>query len=168
MNSLVRSAVNGAISGAVGTLAMDLVWYRRFRQGGGSQPFIEWETSDGTKGYEGAGAPARTAKAIADLVGVVLPDSSARAANNVVHWVTGVAWGKGHGVAARVFGTANPLLGLGTAVVAWATSYAALPKLGVYKPITEYDNDVLWQDLSAHLVYGAVLGTTYRLISSRS
>lgn len=168
MDSLVGSAVKGAVAGAVGTLAMDLVWYRRFRKGGGSQAFVEWETSDGTEGYESAGAPAQTAKAIADKIGVELPDSSARMANNVVHWVTGIGWGKGHGVAAALLGTANPLLGIGTAVVAWATSYATLPKLGVYKPYTEYDADVLWQDLSAHLVYGAVLGTTYRLISSRS
>jgi hypothetical protein len=167
MTSLVRSAIKGAVGGALGTLAMDLVWYRRFRRGGGAQPFIEWETSDGTQGYEGAGAPARTAKAVGELIGVELPDSSARMANNFVHWATGIAWGKGHGVAARVVGTTNPLLGVGTAVVAWAASYAVLPKLGVYKQITEYDSDVLWQDLSAHLVYGAVLGVTYRLISSR-
>ncbi len=167
MTSLITSVAKGAIAGAAGTLAMDLVWYRRFRQGGGSQPFIDWETSDGTEGYEDAGAPARTAKAVAGMIGIDLPDSSARMANNVVHWVTGVAWGKGHGVAARVAGTVSPVLGIGTAVVAWAASYAVLPKLGVYKPMAEYDRDVLWQDLSAHLVYGAVLGTTYRLISSR-
>lgn len=165
MSSLVRSALIGAVGGALGTLAMDLVWYRRFRKGGGSQAFIDWETSDGTYGYEDAGAPARTAKAMADMVGVDLPDSSARLANNVVHWVTGIGWGKAHGIAAGALSTASPLLGIGTACVAWATSYAVLPKLGVYKPITEYDGDVLWHDLSAHLVFGAVLGGAYSILS---
>ena len=70
-------------------------------------------------------------------------------------------------MAALTLGTANPALGLATAVAAWATSYVVLPRLGVYKPITEYDRDVLWQDLSAHLVYGVALGLAFRLLSMR-
>ena len=168
MIKLIRSAFLGAVAGAAGTLAMDLLWYRRFRAGGGSQDFFAWETSEGLKGYEDAPAPARTAKVVAGMADIDLPDSSARAANNVVHWMTGVSWGEAHGVAAAVLGTSNPGLGLGTAVVAWVTSYGVLPKLGVYKPISEYDGDALWQDLSAHLVFGAALGLVFRLISPRS
>ena len=165
MAALIRSWALGAIAGALGTFGMDLVWYYRFRRGGGSQPFIDWEFSKGTDGYEDAAAPARTAKAVADLARIELPDSSARTANNVVHWMTGIGWGEAHGVAAGLLGNANPILGLGTAVVAWATSYVVLPQLGVYKPITEYDRDALWQDLSAHLAFGAVMGVTFRLLS---
>ncbi|MGB8360453.1 MAG: hypothetical protein WCE80_03570 [Acidimicrobiia bacterium] len=167
MSRLIRSILRGALSGAVGTLCMDLLWYRRFRAGGGSQPFTPWETSEGLAGYENAPAPARTAKVMAGMAGIDLPDSSARAANNAVHWVTGVAWGKMHGASAQVLGTSNPVLGLVTAVTAWATSYVVLPKLGVYKPMSEYDRDVLKQDLTAHLVFGAGLGLTYRLLSPR-
>lgn len=164
MERLIRSTVVGAAAGAAGTLAMDLIWYRRYQTGGGTQAFGAWETSEGTEDYENAAAPARTAKAVADLVGIELPDSTARAVNNGVHWGTGIGWGQAHGVAAAVLGTASPLLGPITAVAAWATSYAVLPKLGVYRPIQEYDRDVLWQDLSAHLVFGTVLGITYRVL----
>ncbi|MGA9595525.1 MAG: hypothetical protein WBV06_05190 [Acidimicrobiia bacterium] len=165
--AVFKSVVLGAAAGAAGTLGMDLLWYSRFKRGGGSEPFVDWETSKGLEGYEKAPAPARTAKAVAGLVGIDLPESSARLANNTVHWVTGIGWGKAHGFAAGALGTANPLLGLGTAVVAWATSYVVLPQLGVYKPITEYDREVLWQDLSAHLVFGLTAGVFYRMFTKR-
>ncbi len=161
----IRNVMMGAMAGAAGTLAMDLVWYRRYRRGGGSQTFAGWETSEGTTDFESAAAPAQTAKAVAELAGIELPETSARLANNVVHWVTGIGWGKAHAVAASVLGTTTPLLGPVTAVVAWATSYTVLPLLGVYKPITEYDRATLWQDLSAHLSFGATLGVTYRLLA---
>lgn len=163
MDKRLRSAVVGTIAGAAGTLAMDLIWYRRYRSGGGTQPFMAWETSDGTTGYENAAAPARTAKAVADMAGVRLPDNSARAANNAVHWLTGLTWGQAHSVVSGVSGSSHPLLGLATAVVAWTTSYLVLPRLGVYRQISEYEPQVLWQDLSAHLVYGVTLGVVYRL-----
>jgi hypothetical protein len=164
----IRAAVAGAAAGTLGTLAMDLLWYRRYRSTGGSEPFTAWETSEGTKGFDNAPAPARTAKAVADVVGIQLPETSARTVNNVVHWMTGIGWGKAHGVTAGIVGTANPLLGPVTGVVAWATSYVVLPRLGVYKPMRDYDADVLWQDLSAHLVYGAVLGVSFRLLAKRN
>jgi len=151
----------GAVSGAVGTLFMDLLWYWRFRTGGGSQSFIPWETSEGVVGYEDAPAPARTAKAIAAFMKVDLKPSSARFTNNAVHWMTGISWGGALGVIALLLDTPNPALGLLTAVIAWATSYAVLPALGVYKPISQYDRAVLWQDFSAHLVYGATLGLAF-------
>lgn len=163
----IRSAITGAVAGMLGTLAMDLVWYRRFRDAGGTQPFTAWETSEGTDGYENAAAPARTAKVVADMAGIELPDSSARTVNNFVHWATGIGWGKAYGVTSSALGTRSPLLGPVMGVVAWATSYAVLPRLGVYRPIGEYETDVLWQDLSAHLVYGTVLGVTYRMLAGK-
>jgi hypothetical protein len=168
MVKLIRHVLAGAVAGAFGTLAMDLLWYRRYRAGGGTQPFTAWETSEGVDGYENAPAPARTAKAVADIVGVTLPDSSARTVNNLVHWVTGIGWGKAYGTASTALGTSTPLLGPVTGVVAWSTSYVVLPQLGVYKPIGEYDRAVLVQDLTAHLVYGSVMGVTYRLLTRRS
>lgn len=165
MRKIVTSALAGTLAGAVGTLCMDLVWYRRYRSSGGDQPFIPWETSEGTTSFEDAAAPARTAKAAADLIGVELPDGSARSVNNAVHWLTGLMWGETHGLAAGAAGTSNPLLGLATAVVAWSTSYAVLPRLGVYEKMSEYDTKVLWQDLSAHLAYGLALGLVFRILT---
>jgi hypothetical protein len=165
MGKWIQRVFAGAAAGAVGTLAMDLLWYRRFRSGGGTQRFGPWETSEGTDSYEQAPAPARTAHALADMVGISLPDSSARAVNNVVHWITGVGWGKAHGLASTALGTTTPLLGPVTGIVAWSTSYVVLPALDVYKPSSDYDRDVLMQDLTAHLLYGAVLGITFKLFS---
>ena len=33
-----------------------------------------------------------------------------------------------------------------------------LSRLGIYKPITEYDAKTLWKDLSAHVVFGSAAG----------
>lgn len=166
---LTRSVFTGVLAGAIGTLAMDLTWYWRYRSSGGEQDFMPWETSEGTTAYETAAAPARTAKAVADIAGIELPDSTARPVNNTVHWLTGLSWGGAHGAFAGGTGVANPAMGIATAVTAWATSYVMLPKLGVYEKMSEYETDVLWKDLSAHLVFGAALGLTFRMCSiSRS
>jgi hypothetical protein len=37
------------------------------------------------------------------------------------------------------------------------------PKLGVYKPIWEYDLETLAKDLSAHFVFGTATATAFRL-----
>lgn len=160
-----RSVTAGVVAGAVGTLAMDLTWYWRYRSGGGDQGFVRWETSEGTTGYEEAPAPARTAKAVADMAGIALPDATARTMNNVVHWLTGLSWGGAHGTISAAAGASNPSIGLATAITAWATSYAVLPKLGIYEQMSEYDTDTLWKDLSAHLIFGAALGLTYRILA---
>ncbi len=165
MSTVVHSVAAGAVAGAIGTLAMDLIWYKRFRQGGGDQAFVPWETSAGTDSYDGAPAPARTARVVAGKVGIALPENSARVANNAVHWVTGIGWGKAHGMVGVALGTTHPALGLATGVVAWGTSYAVLAPLGIYEPIWKYDTTTLWKDLSAHLVFGATLGVVYRLLA---
>ena len=80
------------------------------------------------------------------------------ATNNVVHWSTGIGWGK---LAGLVAGAARaPAFGVGiaTGIAAWSTSYAVLGRLGIYRPITEYDRETLWKDFSAHLVFGTTLG----------
>lgn len=167
MVDLIPRVLNGVIAGTLGTLSMDLLWYRRYRSDQGTQSFLAWETSEDTDSYDTAAAPAQAAKAIAGFAGVELPNSSARTVNNVVHWATGIGWGVTHGAGAAILGTSTPLLGPVTGNVAWATSYIVLPRLGVYRPIGDYDSEVLWQDLSAHMVYGATLGLTFRLLVPR-
>jgi hypothetical protein len=56
--------------------------------------------------------------------------------------------------------------GLPTGVVAWASSYALLGAAGVYKPIWEYPRETLWQDLSAHLLYGASTAVASRVVAA--
>jgi hypothetical protein len=59
----------------------------------------------------------------------------------------------------------NPRLryGLPFAVGVWATGYAVLPALKVYKPIWEYDTKTLARDLSAHLVYGLTTAAAFKV-----
>ena len=49
--------------------------------------------------------------------------------------------------------------------VVWGTSYVILPLAGLYRPIWEYDIGTLWQDLSAHLVYGLATAASFGLLS---
>ena len=148
----------GVIAGIVGTTAMDLVWYARYRKGGGSAPFVDWEFRSEIDGFDEAPAPARVGKILASKANIDLPDSAAPLVNNVVHWATGLTWGIVAATLQRLPGTGAIRTGVLTGVAAWGTSYAVLPKLGVYKPITEYDPKTLWKDLNAHLVFGSAIG----------
>jgi hypothetical protein len=154
---LKKGLAKSAVAGVAATLAMDAVWYRRRRAAGGTESFLAWEFASPT-GFADAPAPARVAEWAADRIGVRLPDSAAGVANNVVHWATGLQWA----AVASVLRTVTPLrpltAGVVTGVVAWRTSYAVLPRLGIYRPMSEYDTRTLWDDLSAHLVFGATLG----------
>lgn len=146
---------------------MDLLWYRRYRRGGGDAPLVDWEFATGATDFgDAAPAPARVGKYVADAVGVELPDTSVAATNNAVHWATGMGWGKVAGVATGF--APLPAFGVGvvTGVSAWATSYAVLPLIGVYEPITNYDRETLWKDLSAHLVFGASLGLALTVLEA--
>jgi len=156
---VVGSGVRGAVAGAIATAAMDLVWYRRYRADGGDHDLVTWEFSSPASGFDDdAPAPAQVGKRFADAVGVTLPGSAVATTNNVVHWMTGIGWGKVAGLVASAVPIPKLGVGIATGVTAWGTSYAVLGRLGIYRPITEYDSTTLWKDLSAHLVFGATLG----------
>jgi hypothetical protein len=155
------------VSGAVGTLAMDVMLYQRYRRDGGSSSFMGWEFGEPVQTFSEAGSPAKVAYELASRLHIELPPSSARLANNVVHWGTGLTWGVAHSVLRTVTPLATFASGVATGVGAFATSYAVLPRIGVYKRLAEYDGETLWQDLSAHLVYGASVGVTAGLLVER-
>lgn len=162
MTGVVGRAVRGAVAGAAGTLAMDLLWWSRSRRSGGDADFFDWAFSTGIQSFEEASPPGRVGQLAARAVGVELPDEAAGLTTNVVHWLTGIGYGKAHGLSpwrrhALVGGAV-------TGVGAFASSYAVLGGLGIYEPIWEYDADTLAQDLSAHLLYGLTAGITYALL----
>ena len=159
----VGSATRGALAGVVATAAMDLVWYRRHRAAGGEMGLAEWEFSSDASSFEQAPAPAQVGHRIAGAVGISLPQSEIATTNNLVHWMTGIGWGKFAGLLASALPVPRLAVGVSTGVMAWGTSYAVLGKLGVYRPITEYDRETLWKDLSAHLVFGTTLGAVLTL-----
>ena len=156
---MIAAAFTGSGAGVVATAPMDLLWYRRYRHDGGNQSFASWEFSTDASDFgDDAPAPARVGKRIADVVGIEIDESSVGTTNNLVHWTTGVGWGKVAGIAAAVLPVPTLLVGTATGATAWGTSYAVLGRLGIYKPTTQYDKETLWKDLSAHLVFGLTLG----------
>jgi hypothetical protein len=80
----------GAVAGAVGIAAMDLVQFARYRRGGGNDRLLAWEFSAGLKDWEQAPAPAQLGKRIVEgAVQRQLPPERAALFNNLMHWVTG-------------------------------------------------------------------------------
>jgi hypothetical protein len=158
-SSPVGAVLRGVAAGAVGTLAMDLVWYARYRRAGGEDSFVDWEFSASTKNWEDAGAPAQVAKRVTEgFLQRELPDEAAAMTNNAAHWATGLQWGALYGlVAGSAERTPRPAYGAALGAVAFTTSYALLGLAKVYRPIWEYDIKTLAKDLSGHLVFG--LGT---------
>ncbi len=163
----LSSIVRGVDSAAVGTLAMDTLLYRRYRNGGGQSSFPSWETSEGVEGWETAAAPALVAKGVLERVGGRdLPSRYARALNNAMHWGFGLATGAAFGFVFRSRGV-RVWHGLPFGAAVWAGGYVVLPRLGVYEPIWKYDLETLEKDLSAHLLFGATTAAAFRLLAAR-
>ena len=154
-------------AGAAGTLAMDALLYRRYRCQGGTASFIGWEFGQPVQTFSEAGTPAKVACELASRLHIELAASWAQSANNIAHWATGLAWGVAHSVVRTVTPLATMTSGVATGAGAFATSYAVLSRIGVYKQLSEYDGETLWQDLTAHLVYGATVGLTAGLLGTK-
>lgn len=165
----LRALSNGVLAGIIGTAAMDLLWYRRYKRDGGKDGLLDWEFSAGTESYEQAGAPAQVGKQLVEgFLQTELEPSTARSMNNAVHWATGIGWGTLHALLAASAPKEPPArYGLATGALAWSASYALLAPAKVYKPMREYPASVLGKDLSAHLVYGLATGAAFRILSRR-
>ncbi len=61
--SPLGALARGATTSALGTLAMDSLWYRRCKREGGESGFGAWEFSAGLDSWDAAPAPARAASA---------------------------------------------------------------------------------------------------------
>jgi hypothetical protein len=161
-STLLRRAVLGALAGVAGTLAMDVVWYRRARQGGSDQTFAEWEVVRDLKSWDDAPAPGQVGrKILAAVTEEDPPPSDAAAISNVMHWAYGIAWGALYAMAfpRRPF-WAGPALGASVC----ASDYVTLPLVDVYEPIWKYDLPTLGKDLSAHLVFGTATDAAARAL----
>lgn len=165
-SQLGRRLVTGAAAGLVGTVAMDLVWYGRYRRDEGEAGALDWEFASGTASFAEASAPGQVGKLVAGAVGVDLPEASAATTTNVVHWLTGAGYGLAHGLLADRPGVA--VAGAATGLGAVANSYATLGALGVYEPPWAYDAATLRDDVSAHLVFGLATSLAYRLLGGRA
>ncbi|MBW3665349.1 MAG: hypothetical protein KY469_19825 [Actinobacteria bacterium] len=163
--SPLGAVLRGVLAGAVGTLAMDLVWYARYRRDGGDESFLEWEFSTSTDSFDEASAPAKAGRRIAEGVfDEDLPEETAGPMNNVMHWATGLGYGAGHGL---LFGSTRPRVshGLVTGPAAFANSYTVLPLMGLYEPLWEYDAGTIYKDLSAHVAFGLATAAAFRALT---
>jgi hypothetical protein len=161
------AVVRGAAAGAVGTVAMDLLWFSRYRRDGGDSGFVEWEFSAGLSSWDDAPAPAQFGRRL--IQGILqreLPPERARLVNNIVHWATGVGWGAAFSLVSGSLPTRRRWHGLIWGTGVWVQSYVVLVPAKLYKPMWEYDAETLWKDLSAHLVYGLATATTFRMLAS--
>jgi hypothetical protein len=161
--------VRGVIAAAVGTTAMDLLWYSRYKRSGGQSRFLDWEFSAGLDDWEKASAPGRLGKRIFEAVLQTELDTRwAALTNNIMHWSYGLSWGALFGIIAGSVTRLRIVGGIPFGWTVWGSSYIILPLAGLYKPIWEYDFGTLWQDLSAHLVYGMATAITFRLLLPKS
>ncbi len=158
----------GVVAATAGTIAMDMLMYRRYRGDGGAQSVLDWETSAGLGGWDGAPAPALVGKRVVEgLFQVTLDPRWARLTSNVMHWGYGLMWGAQYGLVAGSLRRLRPGYGLILGPVVFGSGYLVLPLAKLYKPIWEYDASTLAKDLSAHLVYGLVTAETFRVLARR-
>jgi hypothetical protein len=163
---LLRNLVAGALAGAVGTAAMDLLLYDRYRRDGGKVGFWRWEFAGEIMSWDDASAPGQLGqKALRFATRRAPPDEWARATTNVVHWATGVGWGAQYGALASVIPGHPWARALALGPVVWLSGYVVLPLAKVYKPIWEYDARTLGEDLSAHTVYGGVVSAVFAALT---
>lgn len=160
-------AVRGAVAGAVGTAAMDLLLYSRYRRGDGKDSLYEWEFASGVMDWTQASAPGQLGQKLERLViRRPPPDRWARPTTNIVHWATGIGWGLQYGVLAGLESRHPLIRAVALGPVVWLAGYAILPLARVYKPIWKYSARTLADDLSAHLVFGTATSVAFAVVKA--
>jgi hypothetical protein len=156
----------GLIAAAVGTAAMDLLLFWRYRRDSGEDDFLTWEFSSGLSSWEQAPAPAQVGKRLVEgLFQIELPAEQAPLVNNITHWGYGIMGGASYGIVAGSLARPRVVYGIPFGATVWASSYVILPLAHLYEPIWKYDLETLANDLSAHLVYGLTTALAFDLLS---
>src|ERR1700687_5413756 len=116
----MEAPLRGVLAGAVGTLAMDLLWFYRYKRGGGQSSFVQWEFANGLDDWSKASAPGQLGKRVFE--GVFQHELAPRWAaltTDFMHWSYGMAWGGMYGVLAGSTPRPRILWGLPFALVVW-------------------------------------------------
>ena len=164
----VGALARGLAASAVGTLALDLVVFARYKRGGGTNSFTDWEFSADLHSWDGAPAPARVGKRLVEgLFEIRLPERRARLVNNIMHWGYGMFGGAQYGLLVGSLPDPRIWYGLPFGAAFWGSGYVVLPAAGLYQPIWEYDKATLAKDLGAHVAYGVTTAAVFRLLSRR-
>ena len=158
----------GLAAGAVGTLCMDTLRYVRYRRAGGKDSPLGWEFAP-VDSWEKAPDPGQVGKRLIEgFTQRQLSDRWAWPVSTVMHWGYGSGAGMVYGLLAGSLRSPHAFYGLPFGAAVFASDYVTLPIAGLYQPIWKYDAKTLWEDLSAHLAYGAGTGVTFWLISKVS
>ena len=97
--SLTSRLTAGVLAGAVGTAAMDLLLYLRYRRDGGTDSLWRWEFAGSVTNWDTASAPGQLGQKLERFVtGRQPPDAWARTTTNLMHWATGLGWGLPRGL----------------------------------------------------------------------
>jgi hypothetical protein len=156
------AVARGVLAGAAGTVAMDLLWFYRYKRGGGESSLLDWEFSVGVTDWDKAPAPAQVGKRLYEgFFQRELPADRAALTTNIMHWGYGLGWGALYGLVAGSVCPPRIRSGLVFGAVVWTTDYVVLPLAKLYKPMWEYDAATLARDLSAHLVYGVATAAAF-------
>ncbi len=162
------AVVRGLVAGAVGTLAMDLLWFSRYEWGGGKSGFRDWESSSDVSSWEQAPAPAHIGmRLIEGTFKVQLPEHRARLVNHVTHWGYGILSGVQYGIVAGSLRAPRVRYGVPFGASVWAFGYVVLPAAGLHEQIREYERATLAKDLSAHVLYGPTTAAVFDGLSPR-
>jgi hypothetical protein len=160
------AVVGGLLAGAVGTVCMDAVRYRRYRRAGGTDSPMAWEFAP-VESWDKAPDPGTVAKRVIEgFTQREIPDRWAFLISTVMHWGYGSSAAAGYGILVGSLRKRSPLYGLPFGAAVWLSSYLILPEGGLYKPIWQYDLKTLGEDLSAHLCYGTGTGVAFWLLTS--
>jgi hypothetical protein len=167
---LTRTLTHGAVAGLFGTVAMDALWYRRYRSAGGDGGVVVWEFGSHPSSWEEAPAPARAGRILAaKLLGYDVPIAHAGLLTNLMHWGYGPTWGAQFALVAALRrqrpGMAS---GLAFGTLVWASDYVTLALLGVYQPVWRYPLKALLEDLTAHQLFGLGTAAALRAIATAS
>lgn len=162
----IGAMTRGLAAGAVGTAAMDLLLFSRYKRGHGEDSFLTWEFSLKVSSWDEAPAPAQIGKRLVEgIFQVEIPVQRAALVNNITHWGYGKIGGQKYGILAASLSRPRVIYGLPFGATVWGSSYVILPLAHLYKPIWKYDLETLAEDLSAHLVYGLTTAVAFDLLS---
>jgi hypothetical protein len=162
------AVARGMLAGAVGTVAMDLLAYLRYKRGGGESRLLDWEFSAGITDWDKAPAPAQVAKRLYEgFFQRKLPAERAALANNLMHWGYGLSWGVFYGLMAGTLCPPYIRSGLEFGAAVFTSDYVVLPLAKLYKPIWEYDAATVARDLSSHMVYGVGTAVAFSAAARR-
>ena len=160
----LAAVAGGLLAGAVGTIGLDTVHYLEYRREGGTKSPRAWEFAP-VETWEQAPDPGQVARRVIEgFTQRKLPDRWAWSISTAMHWAYGASAGALYGILAGSLPSPRAAYGLPFGAAVWAAGYVILPASGLYKPIREYDAQILVWDLAGHLAYGAGTGITFLLL----